>query len=44
MIRTLTDAGYEVPDSGLAGLALSYAALRLHYSHLALSEFAESLA
>jgi hypothetical protein len=43
----LTDAGYEIPDWRLAGSALSYAALGLHYSHLVLSEFvskAESLA
>ena len=47
MIRMLTDAGYEIPDWRLAGLALSYSAVRLHFSHLVLSEFgskAKSLA
>lgn len=46
-MRMLTDAGYEIPDWRLAGSALAYAALRLHYSHLVLSESgsnAESLA
>jgi hypothetical protein len=46
-IGMLTDAGYEIPDWLLAGLALSYTAVRLHNSHLVLSEFgseAESLA
>jgi hypothetical protein len=35
----LSDAGYEIPDWRLAGSALSYAAVRLHYSHLVRSEF-----
>jgi hypothetical protein len=38
-IRMLTDAGYEIPDWRLAGSALSYAAVRLPYSHVVLSEF-----
>jgi hypothetical protein len=46
-IRMLADAGYEIPDWRLAASALSYAAVRLRYSHLVLSVFgskAESLA
>ena len=45
-IRTLTDAGYEIPDWRF-GSAVSSAAVRLYCSRLVLSEFgskAESLA